>query len=130
MLKTLLFGISYFALLNVACRQNLWCESKLIMQALSPDATTKASLYVENCGAMSRDITHVNLHSASQNLQPNMEGRIDDGLILTVRGYHEIEMLWENDESLRLKCLSCAPDTFYKVGDTWRGINIKFQINK
>lgn len=127
-IKTLLaFSIFLLALINGACRQTPICSSQLVTESESLSKTTKASLYIENCGATSSESTKINLHLISQDLKPDTEGRMKDGLALTIKGLHQVQMLWKDDKNLLVKCLSCAPDTFHKITSTSQNVNIEFQ---
>ena len=100
------------------------CGESIEREAISPDKTHIAVVYLRNCGATTDYVTHLNLRKTNKIDKPNTYGVILDGEVLSLLGHQRIEVAWKDNEILQVQVPSKSILTHKNVD--WNSIHIKF----
>ena len=96
------------------------CEDTIKSETRSPGGKYTATVYERDCGATTDFSTIVSLREASAKFKGDTLGPV------IVKGQHKIDLVWNNDTSLRLQCSDCRPEDIFKQERKWKDLEISF----
>jgi hypothetical protein len=102
------------------------CDEGFVIDRLSPDEHTVASVYVRDCGLGAEEMTHVNLRPREEKFQPDAGGVIAGGEVFTVAGHQTVYLTWKDERSLEIRCVGCAGDKVFKNESSWKSVSISY----
>ena len=102
------------------------CDERFVIDRLSPDEHTVASIYVRDCGLGAEEMTHVNLRPREEKFNPDAGGVIKDGEVFTVAGHQTVYLTWKDERSLEIRCVGCAGDKVFKNESSWKTVSISY----
>jgi hypothetical protein len=94
------------------------CEDTIKTEARSPDGKYAATLYERDCGATTDFSTIVNLRVSSARFNADELG------VVILKGQHKLDLVWDGNTKLQLKCDDCRPDDVFKQEKTWKDVDI------
>lgn len=112
----------------LSCCIPVTCGEDLSLETVSPDGAHTASVFERNCGATTSFVTHINLRPTGGSYSIGSSGAIYDGEVFVVRGRHEVDILWEAGEILRVRCETCKQDDVFKSAPRWKFVTITYEL--
>lgn len=94
------------------------CEDKIKIETKSADGKYVATLYERDCGATTDFSTIVNLRVSSARCKG------DDLGVVILKGQHHLDVVWDGNTKLQLKCDDCRPEDMFKQEKTWKDVEI------
>jgi hypothetical protein len=94
------------------------CENTVKSEIQSPDGRYAATLFERNCGATTDFSTIVSLRESSVRFKG------DDLGVVIVKGQRKLDLVWDSNTKLRLRCHDCRADDIFKQERTWKDIDI------
>jgi hypothetical protein len=98
------------------------CQEEILQQLPNAGGTTVATLYVRDCGATTDFASMVHLRFSSR----SFDGSDASGIVMDAKGRHQVELRWQPDASLLIRCTSCKPKDILTQKTNWYGIHIDY----
>ena len=99
------------------------CEESNQGQTLSPDRRYIATVFVRDCGATAKYVTHVNLRKATDVFMADGGGVIATGEVVTTEGVAVVKPRWVQNTELEVRLRGEKP-LVINVATTWNGVDI------
>jgi len=98
------------------------CNDEIRQQVNSPDGNTTAVYYIRDCGATTNFANLISLRASSQ----KFDGDDPEGIVMDTQGRQEIEIHWESNSTLVVRCSSCKAAQVLSKKNKWKQVAILY----
>jgi hypothetical protein len=109
------------------------CTEKLVEESRSPDQRYTAAILLQNCGATTPFIYHVNLRPSMDSFSANSMGAVIEGQVFVARRKN-IKLTWEDYKTLSIECFGCQGDEYATSSRScirsWKDVSITCKIHE
>ena len=97
------------------------CQDSDIDTKVSPNQKLAVTVFHRNCGVTTEDVTWITLHSRAEKYD-----RAESAILIS-KGSHKVEVSWDGDKRLAVRCFDCRADDISTQIVKFAGVTIAYE---